>query len=316
LALLGGLIKNKEERIEKKMGKGMDAIKMKDWNGAMKYFDGLISKGNASPEVFVLKKMLELRRNIDSPKALDDAIALFEKNKGMVVEYGAHTVDIDKLCYECKLHKEDILISNREDATPEKDGQDLVRLGQKYCDLDYPALIMNDIFKEEKMSPSQVGNFIQGQGFKTIANAVKYDDPKDAAKNMNRAKQFYSEGNFESNVKECDEFIANASKSGKCWFCGREETGLYMRLWPMPTVLNKEWFAKEGSLNPDNDGAENVYACGGCRFVFDRQYRKCLQESKDYTNTKVQDLADWTTGRLNELQSQINSLDRRISALR
>ena len=314
MALLGGLIKNKEERIEKKTEKGKDAIKMKDWNGALKYFNGLIDKGNATPDIYVLRQMVLMAMDYDSTKILNDSIDLFRKNKDLTVEYGAHTVKVSQLLYECELRRDDETLSSKEDSV--EVGEAFIRLGQKYMDLEYPNLILNDVFKEEKMSPSMLGNYIQGEGYSTIAESIKYESPKMAAERMISARQFYTECNFEDDVKRCDEFIENASKSGKCWFCNREETGLFMRLWPMPTLLSKENYAKEGERMPDNDSNKNVYACSGCRFVFYNQYQDCLKESKQYTDGKVQDLADWTASRLDNLQSQINALDRRIDSLR
>ena len=304
-----GFLKSKEEKAAAKFDKGTNLIEQGQFDKALENLEKSIKKGNASPDVFVLKKMLEMRDKYGNPAVLKDALSVFTQYESAVVTYGAFSnIPVSKLKNECGLRLEAEQALAAEDSFDK--GEALVKIGQKYQEqIGDEYLLMEDMFSSKKITGREYANVLLAHGYEILSEAVKWDDIDKAVKYQNSALSYNQASQATERAKANEEFIAGASKPAHCWFCGKDVSGSNIHFVPMPSRITKpimEQTSKD-SLLPTNDET-HVYACRACYSAINNQDEIYLRVAKAYADAGDTAVRNELIGITNDLQRQINEI--------
>lgn len=305
----------KDRKAAEKFDKGSNLISQGKFDDALKNLDKSIKKGNCSPDVYILKAMLELRPVY--PGHLQAAKEVFDKYPGIDVEYGNFTVNSSKLSLECELLDIALacLVAADKDKTVEN-GQALIQIANRYAEIGDDNLILENLFKNTTVSGRNYSLTLFARGYETLSEAVKWDDPKKAAEYMQQALFYNQDRENAEDVAKNKEFIDGVSKTVHCWFCGKEVVGRNVHFVPMYSKITEPILSQtdlEATI-PTND-AQYVYACRACYSAIDFNGYKHFKKACEYTDGKISELKAYTDARCNDLQGQVNNLVDAVNSI-
>ena len=302
-----GLFKSKEEKASIKFDKGSDLIAQKQYNDALNNFNKIINLGQGTPEVYVLKRMLEMRTNFRDPKELAKSISVFSNYPGIVVKYGVYDVSVDEMLAECQLRvKGQAALANTEVS---KDAaMQLLNTAAEFAAYDR-TFLLDEIFAENKVTSRDFSNMLYALGYERMAEAIKWEDPKKAAEYQQQAMIYNNERHNQEAITKNQDFIRGASMTVHCWFCGREVSGENIHFVPMPSSITDPIMRQADPNRPlATNSREAVYACRACYSAIDTVGRTYYELGKKYTDAEVTQAYNELMREINSLQSQINSL--------
>lgn len=302
-----GLFKSKEERAYIKYNKGSDLIAQKQYSGALNNFNKIISLGQATPDVFVLQRMLEMRSDYTNPEQLSKTIDVLSQYPGLVVKYGVYDVSVDEMLHECQLRLKGQQALAIDRATKESALQ-IVGAASELAAYDR-TFILDEIFAEKKITARDYSNKLYALGYETMSEAIKWDDPKKAAEYQQQALIYNNERHDIDAVNRNQDFIRGASITVHCWFCGREVSGENIHFVPMESNLTDPILKQADPSKPLATNSDKcVYACRACFSTFDNLAKKYLNIAKEYTDQETNRVYNILMSEIRSLQSQINSL--------
>ena len=304
------LFKSKEEKAAAKFDKGSDYISQKKFGEALAQLEKSIKKGNASPDVYVLKQMLEMRGDYEDLTVLNSALNTFKKYPDVTVKYGVYDVPVSRLIQECELRIEaNSKLQSEESA---QKGNDLCQIAGKYLEnLGDETLMMEEIFSEEKITGRQYSNFLYARGFEILAESTKWDDPRKAAEYMQSSLHYNQLRNDTERMQKNEDFINGAKVTANCWFCGRQVSGSNIHFVPMPARITEPIAKQTGNGPLPTNDKEHVFACRACFSSINIQDEAYLRIAKRYADEEDAALRSELIGYINDLQRQINNLARK-----
>jgi hypothetical protein len=215
-----------------------------------------------------------------------------------------------------ELAKESIVLSNEyrimSQFTPESASEaqvkDLRDLAQKYLELIGSDLIVWKL-QGQSIDPQRRAYYLLGLASLVDANAVIDFDPKRSASLLSEAvAQLDLAGDDYRNVRPATLVEReNATKIGKCWFCGREVQGLTFHYVTLKADITGYTRSLYGSEVPATMDGDNVLACMACYSSFKNvsdeiasgYYQKAMQEIRALSE-RVSDIEK----RLSRLESR------------
>lgn len=313
------LFKSKEEKAQIKFEKGADLIAQKKFDEAKTNLIKSIDKGNADPEVYILMEMLDLRENYDDVNQLAKAMAVLSKYTNKTVKYGVHDVNSTKLLNECKLRIDANKALGAADAAKTEDaGKELIRCGNEYMSqIGDENLIIEEIFSEEKTTGRAYALLLNARGYETLAQALKWDDPKKAADYSQQAANYRRDRNEIKMADANERFVAGLAKTVHCWFCGKEVSGEDVHFVPMESKITKPILEiiNKNDLPIKSSGPNEIYACRACFSAIDNRDKEYHEKSKAYTNDQISILRREVYQQIKALDAKINDVDRRLNGM-
>ena len=302
-----GLFKSKEERASIKFDKGSEVIAQKQSSKALNNFNKVISLGQGTPEVFVLKRMLEMRPDYTDTNELRESIDLFQKFPGLVVKYGVYDVSVDAMLYECQLRLKGQQALQLSDVTTEA-AMIIVGIASEFAAYDR-TFILDELFAEKKITARDFSNKLYALGYERMSEAIKWDDPKKAAEYQQQALIYNNERHDSEAIERNQNFIRGSSMTVHCWFCGKEVSGENIHFVPMKSDITKPILRQANPSKPLATNSETaVYACRACFSTFDNLSKKYLIISKEYTDEQITRIYNQLMAKIDSLQSQINMM--------
>ncbi|MBE6522077.1 MAG: hypothetical protein E7Z62_02970 [Thermoplasmata archaeon] len=302
------LFKTKEERASIKFDKASDLIAQKQYGDALNNLNKVISLGQATPEVNVLKRMLEMRTNYRDPNELSKSIGVFSNYPGLMVKYGVYDVSVDALLNECNLRIKGQQALNNSDVSQEA-GLQLISTAAEFAAYDR-TFILEEIFDEKKVTARDYSNMMYALGYERLSEAIKWEDPKKAAEFQQQALIYNNERHNQEAISKNQEFIRGASMTVHCWFCGREVSGENIHFVPMSSMLTDPILRQADPNKPlATNSTKSIFACRACYSAIDTVGKTYFELGKKYTDAEV-------TKAYNQLMSEINDLQRQINGLR
>jgi hypothetical protein len=191
-------------------------------------------------------------------------------------------------------------------------GQDKVTrlrdLAQKYLELIGTDLVIWKLMGQA-IDPQRRAYYLLGLASLVEANSIIYTDPKKSASLLSDAvAQLDLAGEDLNNVRPAALIEReNATKIGKCWFCGREVQGLNFHYVALKADITGYLRARYSSETPTTMDGQRVMACSACyssvKYVSDEvaqvYYQKALQE--------ISAVAE----RVNALENRVRRLESR-----
>lgn len=305
-----GLFKSKEEKASIRFDKGSDLIAQKQYSNALDNFNKVINLGQGTPEVYVLKRMLEMRPKYTDTTELEKTIDLLGQYPGLIVKYGVYDVSVNELLYECQLR-----LKGQEALKDESVNSDtakkLVQTASEFAAYDR-TFILDEIFDEKKITARDYSNKLYALGYERMSEAIKWDNPKKAAEYQQQALIYNSERHDVDSINRNQAFIRGASMTVHCWFCGKEVSGENIHFVPMDSTITAPILDQADPSKPlATNSKTSVYACRACFSTFDNLSKKYLEISKAYTNQETKRVYDILMSEIRSLRSEIASLRMR-----
>jgi hypothetical protein len=185
---------------------------------------------------------------------------------------------------------------------------DLRDLAQKYLELVGGDLVIWKL-TGQTIDPQRRAYYLLGLASLVEANSVIGSDPKKGASLLSEAvAQLDLAGDDYTNVRPGTlQERENATKIGKCWFCGREVQGLTFHYVALKADITGYTRSLYGSEMPATMQGDNVLACMACyssvKNVSDQvasmYYQKTMQEIRTFSQ-RVSDIET----RLSKLESR------------
>jgi len=186
---------------------------------------------------------------------------------------------------------------------------DLRDLAQKYLELSGSDLVIWKLMNQT-IDPQRRAYYLLGLASLVEANAAIDTDPKKSAAMLSDAvAQLDLAGEDYKNVRPGTlQEMQNATKMGKCWFCGREVQGLTFHYFALKADVSGYMQAKYGSEMPATMEGQNVMACKACyssmKYLTD-------QIASMYFDKAMQELR-LVSERVSDLERRVSSLESRV----
>ncbi len=229
-------------------------------------------------------------------------------NVQLNVGFPASSSDLEK---ESLVFSKDLLVMGQ--FSPQLTGQDkaadLRDLAQKYLELVGSDLIIWKLMNQT-IDPQRRAYYLLGLASLVEANTTIDTDPKKSASLLSNAvAQLDLAGEDYKNVRPGTlQEMQNATKMGKCWFCGREVQGLTFHYYSLKADVSGYMKNKYGTEIPPSMEGQNVMACKACystlKYVADQiaemYFERAMQE--------VRTLSE----RVSDLERRVSSLESRV----
>lgn len=186
---------------------------------------------------------------------------------------------------------------------------DLRDLAQRYLELAGSDLVVWKLIGQT-IDPQRRAYYLLGLASLVEANSVIYSDPKKSASLLSEAvAQMDLAGDDYRNVRPAAlQERENATKTGKCWFCGREVQGLTFHYVALKADITGYTRSKYGSEVPATMEGDNVLACMACYSSFKNlsdqiaslYYQKAMQEFRTLSQ------------RVSNLETRLSRLESRV----
>lgn len=260
--------------------------------------------------------MLRLRPVYPDVQAVQKAMAVFRQYPNTTVEYGNYTVNTDRMALECDLILTALhsLDAAAKDETMQN-GQALIAIGNRYVsEIGDDNLVLENVFKQTTISGRNYALILLAEGYETLADAIKWDDPKKAAEYQQQAMFYNKDREDAEAVARNEEFIRGVAKTVHCWFCGKEVCGENIHFVPMPARLTDPILAQTDKDNPiptcDN---RFVYTCRACYSSIDNNGYKHYRNACEYTDKEINALKAYTDQQLSRVFDHIDDLQKQIN---
>ena len=224
------------------------------------------------------------------------------------VGFPASSQDLEK---EALVLSEDLVILGQ--FSPQLSGQDKVSdlrdLAQKYLELVGSDLIIWKL-SNQTIDPQRRAYYLLGLASLVEANTTMDTDPKKSAALLSDAvAQLDLAGEDYKNVRPGTlQEMQNATKMGRCWFCGREVQGLTYHYFALKADVTGYMKAKYGAELPQAMEGQNVLACKACyssvKYVAD-------ETASMYFDRAMQELRV-VAERMSDLEKRVSNLESRV----
>ncbi len=185
---------------------------------------------------------------------------------------------------------------------------DLRDLAQKYLELSGSDLVVWKLIGQT-IDPQKRAYYLLGLASLVEANSVIYTDPKKSASLLSEAvAQLDLAGDDYRNVRPGTlQEQENATKIGKCWFCGREVQGLTYHFVALRADITGYTRSLYGSEMPATMQGDSVLVCMACyssvKNVSDQiasmYYQRAMQELRTLSQ------------RVSDLETRLSRLENR-----
>ena len=196
---------------------------------------------------------------------------------------------------------------------PQLSGQDKVAdlrdLAQKYLELAGSDLIIWKLMNQT-IDPQRRAYYLLGLASLVEANTTIDSDPKKSASLLSDAvAQLDLAGEDYKNIRPGTlQEMQNATKMGKCWFCGREVQGLTFHYYSLKADVSGYMKTKYGAEMPPTMEGQNVMACKACyssiKYVSD-------QIASMYFDRAMQEVRTMSE-RVSDLEKRVSNLESRV----
>jgi hypothetical protein len=229
-------------------------------------------------------------------------------NVQLNVGFPADSSDLEK---ESLVLSKDIAVMGQ--FNPQLSGEnkvaDLRDLAQKYLELVGSDLIIWKLMNQT-IDPQRRAYYLLGLASLVEANTAIDTDPKKSASLLSDAvAQLDLAGEDYKNVRPGTlQEMQNATKIGKCWFCGREVQGITFHYFSLKADVTSYMKTKYGAEMPTTMEGQNVMACKACyssvKYVSD-------EIASMYFDRAMQELR-LVSERVSDLARRVSSLESRV----
>jgi hypothetical protein len=263
-------------------------------------------KANQSKALALLFTALN-SRNADQWNQVSTAMS----NCGSVDLNIGFSTNSDSLAKEAEIYSKELLAMSQ--FNPQSGSQSeataLRGLAQNYLELVGSNL---DIWKlmGQTIDPQRRAYYLLGLASLTEANSVVDSDPKKSASLLSEAvAQLDLAGDDYRNVRPLTlQERDNATKTGKCWFCGREVQGLTFHYVALKADVSAYTKTLYGTGMPAAIEGDNIFACSTCYSAF---RNVSDQIASMYYERAMQEITTLSK-RVSDIETRLSRLESRV----
>ncbi len=199
------------------------------------------------------------------------AVAVALKNLGgATLKLGVREVPAPSLATEVAIVSEDIAALGLPRDTPAQQAaraQALKQAGVHYQSaIGQNIVFVTELFQKETITGMARAFALFALSEEMQGDAAAYTDPKAAGAHYQQASIFWTQAKNSDAALSARTRGQELQKAVKCWFCGREVTGLAINFFELPSELTVALTKSESaSVLPTFDvGSNKIYSCRGC----------------------------------------------------